>query len=147
MSDETDIRVLLVSTAPELIGKLRDALAATAGSQFQLEVADSARGAIVALRRLPSEVTLVDIRDGGAAGLDELQLVGSTTVDTALIAITSNSSAAVAGSAFAQGAQDCLIRDTDDLSPARLVRAINNAIARSAHDSSRPLAPLVEEGR
>jgi diguanylate cyclase (GGDEF)-like protein/PAS domain S-box-containing protein len=144
MSDETDIRVLLVSTAPELIGQLRDALAATAGSQFQLEVAESARGAIVALRRLPSEVTLVDIGDGGADGLDELQLVGSTTVDTALIAITSNSSAAVAGSAFAQGAQDCLIRDTDDLSPARLARAINNAIARSAHDSSRPLATLVE---
>jgi diguanylate cyclase (GGDEF)-like protein/PAS domain S-box-containing protein len=144
MSGETDIRVLLVSTVPELIGKLRDALAATAGSQFQLEVTDSARGAIVALRRLPSEVTLVDIRDGGADGLDELRLVGSTTVDTALIAVTSNSTATVAGSALAQGAQDCLIRGTDDLSPARLVRAINNAIARSAHDSSRPLATLVE---
>jgi diguanylate cyclase (GGDEF)-like protein/PAS domain S-box-containing protein len=144
MSGETDIRVLLVSTAPELIGELRDALAAAGGPQFQLEVADSAGTAIVALRRLPSEVTLVDICDGGANKLDELQLVGSTTVDTALIAITSNPSAAVAGSAFEQGAQDCLIRGTDDLGSARLARTIHNSIARSAHDSSRPLATLVE---
>jgi diguanylate cyclase (GGDEF)-like protein/PAS domain S-box-containing protein len=144
MSGETDIRVLLVSTAPELIGELRDALAASGGPQFQLEVADSAGSAIVALRRLPSEITLVDIGGGSADGLDELQLVGSTTVDTALIAITSNRAAAVAGSAFEQGAQDCLVRGTDDLSSARLARTIHNAIARSAHDSSRPLATLVE---
>jgi diguanylate cyclase (GGDEF)-like protein/PAS domain S-box-containing protein len=144
MSGDTDIRVLLVSTEPELIGELRDALAATGGPQFQLEVADSAGSAIVALRRLPSEITLVDIGGGAADGLDELQLVGSTTVDTALIAITSNPAAAVAGSAFKQGAQDCLVRGSDDLSSARLARTIHNAIARSAHDSSRPLATLVE---
>lgn len=144
MSNETDIRVLLVSTAPELIGEVRDALDATDGQQFQLEVAASAGAAIVALRRLPSEVTLVDIGDGSADRLAELQLVGSTTVDTAVVAITTDPAAAAAGLAFAQGAQDCLIRGTDDLSSARLARTIHNAIARSAHDSSRPLATLVE---
>lgn len=144
MSSETDIRILLVSTDPELIGEVRGALDAAHGQQFELEVAASAGDAIVALRRLPSEATLVDIGDGGVERLDELQLVGSTTVDTALIAITSDPAAAVAGQALAQGAQDCLIRGTDDLSSTRLTRTIHNAIARSAHDSSRPLATLVE---
>lgn len=144
MSNETDIRVLLVSTATELIGEVRDALDVTDGQQFQLDVSASASSAIVALRRLPSEVTLVDIGDGAADKLDELQLVGSTTVDTAVVAITSDPAPGVAGSAFALGAQDCLIRGSDDLSSARLARTIHNAIARSAHDSSRPLATLVE---
>jgi diguanylate cyclase (GGDEF)-like protein/PAS domain S-box-containing protein len=144
LSNETDIRVLLVSTAPELIGEVRDALDATHGQQFQLEVVPSAGSAIVALRRLPSEVTLVDIGDGSADRLAELRLVGSTTVDTAVVAITTDPAAAAAGLAFAQGAQDCLIHGSDDLSSARLARTIHNAIARSAHDSSRPLATLVE---
>ena len=44
-------------------------LAAATAEGFTLEVTESARDAIVALRRLPSEVTLVDIGDGDAAGL------------------------------------------------------------------------------
>ncbi|MGH2863385.1 MAG: hypothetical protein ACRDLT_18050, partial [Solirubrobacteraceae bacterium] len=90
MSDEPDIRVLLVSTTAELVAELRDALTASCGGGFQLEIVADARDAIVALRRLHSEVTLVDIGSGDTAGLHELQLVGSTTADTALIAISSN---------------------------------------------------------
>ncbi|MDE3131352.1 MAG: PAS domain S-box protein [Acidobacteriota bacterium] len=114
------------------------------GGAFRLDVAQSAREAIVALRRLPSEVTLVDIGAGDGAGLHELQLVGSTTVDTALIAITENPAAAVAEAAFERGAQDCLIRGSEDLRAGRLARALHNALARSAHDGSRPLATLIE---
>lgn len=144
MTGETDIRVLIVSTAPAVTRELRDALSSADAGAFTLEVADTAAEAIVALRRLPSDVTLVHIGDGDAAGMDDLQLVGSTTIDTALIAVTSSSQEAVAGRAFALGAQDCLIRGTDDLAPARLGRAIRHALARSAHDGSRPLATLIE---
>jgi diguanylate cyclase (GGDEF)-like protein/PAS domain S-box-containing protein len=86
----------------------------------------------------------VDIADGGPDGLHELELVGSTTVDTALIAITSNANERVIAATFEQGAHDCLISGTDDLSGPRLARALNNALARSAHDGSRPLATLIE---
>ncbi len=144
MSGEPDIRVLLVSTNAVLIKELRDALIASGSGGLQLEVAADAREAIVALRRLPSEVTLVDIGDGDVAGLHELQLVGSTTADTALIAVTSSTAQHVAEAVFECGAQDCLISDTDDLAPARLARAVHHALARSAHDGSRPLATLVE---
>lgn len=144
MSGETDIRVLIVSTAAAVTRELQDALVPSRAGTFTLEVTESARAAIVALRRLPSEVTIVDIGEGDPARLHELQLVGSTTVDTALIAITSNATDAVAADAFERGAQDCLVLGTDDLSPARLVRTIRNALARSAHDGSRPLATLIE---
>lgn len=144
MSGEQDIRVLLVSTDSMLIDELRDALTAGCGDGFQLDLAADARQAIVALRRLPSEVTLVDVGAGTTAGLHELQLVGATTADTALIAISSSSEEAVAAAAFARGAQECLICGTDDLQPARLARSLRNALARSAHDSSRPMATLIE---
>ncbi len=144
MSSESDIRVLLVTAAPAVTGELRAALSTGDTGAFTLEVAGSAREAILALRRLPSEVTLVDIGGGDSAGLDELQLVGSTTVDTALIAVTSSPDEAVAASAFEPGAQECLVRGTSDLEPARLARAIRGALARSAHDGSRPLATLIE---
>lgn len=144
MSGGTDIRVLIVSTAPAVTGELRDALSSDADAAFTIETADSARDAIVALRRLPSDVTLVYIGDGDAAAMDDLRLVASTTIDTALIAVTSNPDEVVAACAFAQGSQECLVRGTDDLSPARLARAIRNGLARSAHDSSRPLATLIE---
>lgn len=144
MSSETDIRVLLVSTEPALIRELSLALSAESEGGFQVELASNAREAIVALRRLPSELTLVDIADGGPDGLHELQLVGSTTIDTALIAITSNASERVIAATFEQGAHDCLISGSDDLTAPRLARALNNALARSAHDGSRPLATLIE---
>ena len=143
MSDETDIRVLLVSAAPAATRELHDALSGY-GATFTLEVTESALDAIVALRRLPSEVTLVDIGNGDAAGLEELQLVSSTTVDTALIAVTSNPDETVAIAAIELGAQDCLARGTDDFKPAVLGRAIRTALARSAHDRSRPLATMIE---
>ncbi len=126
-----------------MTSELRDALRGDRPA-FTFEVIDSAGDAIVALRRLPSEVTLVDIGGGDAAGLDVLQLVSSTTVDTALIAITSNPAEAVAVAAFELGAQECLVRGTEDLAPTRLARAIRNALARCAHDGSRPLATLIE---
>jgi diguanylate cyclase (GGDEF)-like protein/PAS domain S-box-containing protein len=144
MSSETDIRVLLVSAQPALIEQLRDALRAAGPGSFELETVASARDAIVALRRLPSEVTLVDIGAGEPASLDELQMVASTTSDSALIAVTSNPGDSIAEAAFERGAQDCLLRDGDDLGPPRLSRAIRNAVARSAHDGSRPLATLIE---
>ncbi|HEX3616081.1 MAG TPA: PAS domain S-box protein [Solirubrobacteraceae bacterium] len=144
MSSETDIRVLLVSTEPALIRELSVALGAESEGGFQVELAANAREAIVALRRLPSELTLVDIADGGPERLHELQLVGATTVDTALIAITSNATERVIAATFEQGAHDCLISGTDDLTAPRLARCLNNALARSAHDGSRPLATLIE---
>jgi diguanylate cyclase (GGDEF)-like protein/PAS domain S-box-containing protein len=144
LSAEADIRVLLVSTSPVLIDELRGALTAGSSEEFHLDVAGNARDAIVALRRLPSEVTLVDVRSGDMAGLQELQLVSSTTADTALIAITSGPSETVAAAAFERGAQDCLVVGTEDLAPPRLARALRNALARSAHDGSRPLATLIE---
>ena len=143
MSGVTDTRVLLVSAVPAVISELRGALGACAGA-FQVELADSAREAIAALRRLPSEVTIVDIGDGAEVALHELQLLGSTTADTALIAVTSNGAEIVTVGALERGAQDCLVRGTDDLEPRRLARAIRNALARSAHDGSRPLATLIE---
>jgi diguanylate cyclase (GGDEF)-like protein/PAS domain S-box-containing protein len=133
-----------VSTEPALIRELSLALSAESEGGFQVELASNAREAIVALRRLPSELTLVDIADGGPDGLHELQLVGSTTIDTALIAITSNASERVIAATFEQGAHDCLISGSDDLTAPRLARALNNALARSAHDGSRPLATLIE---
>ena len=142
MSGESDIRVLLVSTDPALAGGLRDAFSARGGEGFALEVAADARAAIVALRRLPSELTLVDIGDGG--GLRELELVGATTTHTALVAVCSNRGQDIAAAAFARGAQECLVSGTDDLTPDRLPRALRNALARSAHDGSRPLATLIE---
>jgi diguanylate cyclase (GGDEF)-like protein/PAS domain S-box-containing protein len=144
LSTEPDIRVLLVSTSQTLISALREALAADADGGCQLDVAKDARDAIVALRRLPSDVTLVDIGDGGDAGMRELQLVGTTTADTALIAITSSAEESVAAMVFKHGSQECLISGTEDLAPARLARALHNAMARSAHDGSRPLATLIE---
>ena len=110
LSGETDIRVLIVGTAPAVIRELRDALSSDAAGAFTIEVCDSARDAIVALHRLPSEVTLVDIGGGGDGRLHELRLVASTTVDTALIAITSSADEAVAAQAFRHGAQDCPMR-------------------------------------
>jgi diguanylate cyclase (GGDEF)-like protein/PAS domain S-box-containing protein len=127
-----------------VIRELRDALSSDAAGAFTVEVSDSARDAIVALHRLPSEVTLVDIGGGGDGRLHELRLVASTTVDTALIAITSSADEAVAAQAFRHGAQDCLICGGDDITPSRLARTIRNALARSAHDQSRPLATMIE---
>ena len=124
--------------------EVRGALSATRGGRFTLDVVDSAREAIGALRSLPSEVTLVDIGTGDGPGLLELQLVSSTTVDTALIAICSVPDEDIAIAAIERGAQDCLARGTDDLRPAALSRAISGALARSAHDRSRPLATLIE---
>jgi diguanylate cyclase (GGDEF)-like protein/PAS domain S-box-containing protein len=143
MSGESDIRVLLVSTDPALAGALRDTLSAGGGGGFQLDVAADARAAIVALRRLPSELTLVDIGNDGAR-LRELELVGATTTDTALVAVSASRGEDVAAAAFARGAQECLVLGTDDLAPDRLQRALRNALARSAHDGSRPLATLIE---
>jgi diguanylate cyclase (GGDEF)-like protein/PAS domain S-box-containing protein len=127
-----------------VLGELRDALSSKEAGPFSLEVAASASDAIVALRQLPSEVTLVDIGSGDAAGLEHLKLVGSTTIDTALIAVTSNSDEAVAAAAFDLGAQECLVRGSDDITPARLARVIHGALARTAHDGSRPLATMIE---
>ena len=66
MSRGTDLRVLLVSTEPAVTRELRDALTTEEAGRFTIEVARSAREAIVALRRLPSEVTLVDIGEGAS---------------------------------------------------------------------------------
>src|SRR5579863_3146691 len=144
MSGGTDIRVLVVSTAPAVVRELCDALSSGAAGAFSFEVCESARDAISALRRLPSEVTLVDIGDGDETGLQELQLLASTTVDSALIAVTTSADEAVAALAFRHGAQDCLIRGSDDTAPSRLARAIRHALARCAYDGSRPLATMIE---
>ena len=144
MSGEPDIRVLLVTTAQAVTDELREALTAVGTGEVPVDVVGSAREAILALRRLPSEVTVVDIGRGDTDGLDELQLVSSTTVDTAVIALTSDPAEGVATAAFERGAQECLVRGTPDLEPARLARSIRGALARSAHDSSRPLATLIE---
>ena len=126
MTGGSDLRVLLVSTAPAVTREVRDALSTDEAGRFTIDVVGSARQAIVALRRLPSEVTLVDIGKGESPGLQELQLVSSTTVDTALIAISSVSGEAVAMAAIGRGAQDCLVRGSDDLGPAMLRRAISS---------------------
>jgi diguanylate cyclase (GGDEF)-like protein/PAS domain S-box-containing protein len=144
LSGGSDIRVLLVSTTPAVAKELRDALSSDAVGAFTVEACDAACDAIVVLHRLPSEITLVDIGDGSDASLHELRLVASTTVDTALIAVTTSADEDVAAQAFRYGAQDCLVRGSDDIAPRRLARTIRNALARTAHDRSRPLATMID---
>jgi diguanylate cyclase (GGDEF)-like protein/PAS domain S-box-containing protein len=143
LSDDPDIHVLLVSSKPALISELRAALEAS-GDCFRFDVAASAHDAIVALRRLPAELTFVDIGEGGPEALHALELVAATAADTALIAITSSTTESLAATALARGAQECLVSGSDDLEPPRLRRSLHNALTRSAHDRSRPLATLIE---
>ena len=57
--------------------------------------------------------------------------------------MTSDPDDQLAVEALELGAQECLVKDSNDFSPNQLLRCIRNAFVRTAHDSSRPLATLV----
>ncbi len=145
---ETDIRVLLATPVAGLAEHLCALLGRAAGDEergrFTVSVVDSAHAAAVALHESPAAITIVDVGDGGATGMDALGLVASSTAATALVALTSSPEDAVARAAFARGTQECLVAGTVDLEPSRLGRALRGALARSVHDAGGPLATLVE---
>ncbi|HEX3801837.1 MAG TPA: PAS domain S-box protein [Solirubrobacteraceae bacterium] len=144
MTRETTIRVLIVSAADAVVAELRAALGAIGSATFSIDVVQSASDAMVALRTLPSELTFVDVGDGNAGHMRELAQVSSTTADTALIALTSSGDELTSVATLELGAQECLVRGSDDLSPTRLMGSLRNALVRSAHDGSRPLATMIE---
>ncbi len=144
MARDTSIRVLIVSPAEAVVAELCAALNAIGSGAFSIDVVPSAGDAMVALRTLPSELTLVDVGDGKAGRMRELAQVSSTTADTALIAFTSVGDELTSVAALELGAQECLVRSSDDLTPGRLMRSLRNALVRSAHDGSRPLATMIE---
>ncbi|WP_249019011.1 PAS domain S-box protein [Conexibacter sp. S30A1] len=146
MSDN-DIGVLLATPAEEVAVHLRAVLEQVkqvSATNVTVSVVGSAGAAVASLHRAPSQVTIVDIGDGSQSGLEALRLVASSAHATAIIALTSSAEDAVAQAAFACGAQECLLVGTTDLEPARLGRSLRAALARSAHDSSRPLATLID---
>jgi diguanylate cyclase (GGDEF)-like protein/PAS domain S-box-containing protein len=144
MTRETTIRVLIVSAADAVIAELRAALEAIGSGTFSIDLVQTASEAMVALRTLPSELTFVDIAGADAGHMRELAQVSSTTADTALIAFTSSGDALASVATLELGAQECLVSGSDDLTPERLMRSLRNAMVRSAHDGSRPLATMIE---
>lgn len=144
MSSQTNIRVLLISPDETVLSELRDSLSAAGGRSFSIETAADATEAAIALRSAPFELAVVDIAAGSADDLRELELVTSTTADVAVLAITIDGDPRIAIAALECGAQECLIRGSDDLDPDRLIRTVRNTLVRSARDGSRPLATLIE---
>ncbi len=143
-ADSGPIRVLIVSAAESAAAGLLAALNAAAAEAFAIVVAHSAHEALLQLQSSPFEIVIVDLDAEGSADLAHLETVSSTTADTALIAVTSSTDDRLAIGALELGAQECLVKGSGDLEPERLTRAIRNAIVRSAHDGSRPLATMFE---
>jgi diguanylate cyclase (GGDEF)-like protein/PAS domain S-box-containing protein len=144
MSSQTNIRVLLISPDETVLAELRDSLSAAGGGSFSVATARGASDAAVALRSAPYDLAVVDIAAGSADNMRVLELVTSTTADTAVLATTTTDDARIAIAALELGAQECLVRGSDDFDPDRLVRTVRNTLVRSAHDGSRPLATLIE---
>jgi diguanylate cyclase (GGDEF)-like protein/PAS domain S-box-containing protein len=144
MNDARHTRVLIVSASDAAVAELRAALHAAASDTFLVAVANTAQAAVLQLQAAPCEVVLVDLDSEGTPDLSPLETVGTTSADTAMIAVTASTDDRLAIGALELGAQECLIRGTDDLGPDRLTRAIRNAIVRTAHDGSRPLATMFE---
>jgi diguanylate cyclase (GGDEF)-like protein/PAS domain S-box-containing protein len=143
-SETNRIRVLIVSAAQSAVAELRAALNAAAAEAFEIAIAHSAHEAVLQLQSSPSDVVMVDLDSDGSPDLSHLETVTATTADAALIAITASTDDRLAIGTLELGAQDCLVRGSGDLEPDRLTRAIRNAIVRSAHDGSRPLATMFE---
>src|ERR1700722_8578835 len=122
MGSETNIRVLLVSPDEAVLAELCDSLSAAGGRSFSIETGAGASESAVALRSGQFELAVVDIAGGAADDLRELELVTSTTADTAVLAATTTEDARVAIAALELGAQECLVRGSDDFDPDRLVR-------------------------
>jgi diguanylate cyclase (GGDEF)-like protein/PAS domain S-box-containing protein len=138
-----NIRVLLVAGGAGEASTLRDALAAAGGDAFSTHRVRSASQALTKLQAEPFELAFVDLDGDGSDELESLRLISATAANTALIAVTSNPDDQVAVEALERGAQECLVKGSDDFSPRQLVRSVRNAFVRTAHDCSRPLATLV----
>jgi diguanylate cyclase (GGDEF)-like protein/PAS domain S-box-containing protein len=138
-----NIRVLLVARSESDVSMMRNALIAAGGDAFSTHHVRTAPEALTKLTTEPFELAFVDLDANGSDGLENLRLISSTTADTALIAVTSDPDDEVAVAALELGAQECLIKGSNDFSPDQLVRCIRNSFVRTAHDSSRPLATLV----
>jgi diguanylate cyclase (GGDEF)-like protein/PAS domain S-box-containing protein len=138
-----NIRVLLVASDEGEVSMLRDALAAAGGDAFSTHHVRTAPEALTRLQTEPFELAFVDLDANSTDDLENLRLISSTTADTALIAVTSDPDDQLAVEALELGAQECLVKESNDFSPNQLVRCIRNAFVRTAHDSSRPLATLV----
>jgi diguanylate cyclase (GGDEF)-like protein/PAS domain S-box-containing protein len=138
-----NIRVLLVANSDSEVAMLRAALSAAGGDAFSTHHVRTAAAALTTLQTEPFELAFVDLDANGADRLENLRLISSTTADTALIAVTSDPDDQLAVDALELGAQECLVKGSNDFSPSQLVRCIRNAFVRTAHDGSRPLATLV----
>ena len=138
-----NIRVLIVATSEDEASLLQDALAAAGGDAFSTHHVRTAPEALTRLQTEPFELAFVDLDANTSDKLENLRLISATTADTALLAVTSDPSDEAAVEALELGAQECLVKGSNDFSPNQLVRCIRNAFVRTAHDGSRPLATLV----
>jgi diguanylate cyclase (GGDEF)-like protein/PAS domain S-box-containing protein len=138
-----NIRVLIVASDEGEASMLQDALSAAGGDAFSTHHVRTAPEALTKLQTEPFELAFVDLDANSSDDLENLRVISSTTADTALIAVTSDPDDQLAVEALELGAQECLVKDSNDFSPNQLVRCIRNAFVRTAHDGSRPLATLV----
>jgi diguanylate cyclase (GGDEF)-like protein/PAS domain S-box-containing protein len=120
--------VLVFSTSADTRAALLDVL--TAAGEFALDSFDSEQAAAVALTEGLHEVALIDLDCGDGPGLSALETLAAAAPDTALIALTASTDERLAVGALQLGAQECLLRGTDDLRPERLRRTLRNAVLR-----------------
>ncbi|HXT50586.1 MAG TPA: response regulator, partial [Thermoanaerobaculia bacterium] len=120
-------RLLLVEDDGELAASLGDMLELLA-PQTTVTVASTLGEAAAALRAARFDAVLLDLGLPDSQGLDTFHALRAQAPDTALVVITGRGDDELVAAAFAEGAQDYLVKGS--FSGELLVRAVRGAVER-----------------
>lgn len=122
------LTILLVDDDPAASALMREILAVAFTAGAQPIVVGTTEEAIDHIRQRPADVVLLRVHLRGATGIEPILRIAGEAGAMPVIAITTSDDEEAALAAVRAGAQECLL--IDELTPARLRRAILHAIER-----------------